>query len=299
MKLTMRDGVKLHMRKWIPERPQAAVLLIHGMAEHIDRYDDFACFLKANGIAVYGYDQRGHGKTAGHVDGLGYFGTAGWPGVVEDCHEVVKHIKGEYPDIPLFLMGHSMGSFISRSYMHTYAGVQGLILSGTGADTGFLGRLLLGMVTISEKLRGPKAEAKLISKLTNDELLKQIKPSRTPFDWLSRDEKIVDKYIEDPYCGTVFSTSFYRGLFKTVTFVNSVRCVSVYPKSMPVFLFSGDRDPVGDYGKGVEKVKELLEVTGQEDVRLRLYKDARHECLNELNKEEVYRDILSWIEEKR
>lgn len=298
MEWLMSDGKTLISRKWEASNGKAVLLLVHGMAEHIDRYHFFADFLAKNNIHVYGYDQRGHGKTAGETTKLGYFGEGGWSRVVEDVHEVVQKIKMEHPDLPVFVKGHSMGSFVVRNYLHHHGNVRGVILSGTGGNPGFQGHILKQIANIQVKFKGEKTLSELVDKLTNQAFMKKIKNPKTSCDWLSRDPDQVKKYVDDPYCGTVFSTSFYRDLFTAALFTNSVKCVESYPKQVPIYVFSGDEDPVGDYGKGVHKVVDLLKITGQEDVSVKLYKNGRHEMLNEINKEEVYTDVLNWLNNK-
>lgn len=298
MEWTMSDGINLVSRKWEAEDSKAVLLLVHGMAEHIDRYHFFADYLAQNQVTVYGYDQRGHGKTAGSVDRLGYFGKAGWERVVEDVNEVILRLQAEHPELPIFLMGHSMGSFVVRNYLHHHGHLNGVIISGTGGNPGFQGQLLKNIAKLQVAFKGEKTPSTLIDGLTNKTFMKKIKSPDTNCDWLSRDKVEVKKYVDDPYCGTVFSTSFYRDLFQAVIFTNSVKCVENYPKQLPIYIFSGDHDPVGEYGKGVNKVADLLRITGQEDVKVKLYPEGRHEMLNELNRHEVYSDILEWINSK-
>lgn len=298
MKLQVEDGIELVYQTWEAASPKAVLLIVHGMAEHMKRYDAFAQYLADHQIQVFAYDQRGHGETAGSVEALGYFGKSGWDGVVKDVHKMITYINSLYSEVPVILMGHSMGSFIARNYAHLYDGIDGLILSGTGGSSGIQGRILQALSSLQVAIKGPKSKATFISNLTNKAFLAKIKSKRTEFDWLSREPLEVDKYIDDPYCGTVFTCSFYRDLFAAVEFVNSVECVNPYRKTLPIYIFSGSMDPVGNYGKGIKKVEELLKITGQEDLTVRLFENARHEMLNEINKSEVYEAILNWIESK-
>lgn len=298
MKMQFDNDTYLYHKKWACDEPKACILLIHGMAEHIERYHGFASYLTENNYMVYAYDQRGHGQSVDRIEDLGYFGEKGWLSVVEDIQTMLNYIKKEF-DGPVILMGHSMGSFLSRHFASMYSqSIDGLILSGTGGSSGLKGRLMAFFASVSCKRKGPEKQAKFISKLMNDTFLKHHKHMRTEFDWLSRDTKQVDYYINDPYCGTVFSNAFYRDLFNHVEYVNSTEAVDSVRKDLPVYLFSGDEDPVGSYGKGVQKTYDLFKILGQVDLEIKLYKDGRHEMLNDINKSEVYSDVLSWLEKR-
>ncbi len=301
---TMRaqDGAQLHLYQWTPRGPVKAVVQIaHGMAEHAARYERFAQALADAGYAVYANDHRGHGKTAGSLDNVGYFGDSdGFGTVVADMMTVTTQARAEHPGVPVFLFGHSMGSMLARAYaIRDSASLSGLLLSGTGADPGALGKVGGVIASIEGRVRGRRHRSVLLDKMTFGKFNSEFSPARTNFDWLSRDEAEVDKYIADPYCGGVFTTGFFKDLLGGIATINDPVQVAKVRSTLPILLLSGDRDPVGDSGKGVESVARQFEAAGIKDVTVRLYREARHEILNETNRDEVTRDILSWLEAHR
>lgn len=296
------DKQELSARKYNPDAPaEAVVIMVHGMAEHQKRYAAIAEELRSNFIAVYTYDLRGHGNTAGRQENIGFFAPKnGHEIVVKDLHLLVEIAKKEEPDKPLFLMGHSMGSFVCRNYIIKHSQeINGLILSGTAAGAGFLGKLGMVVATFTGLLMGKKHPSKLMDALSFGDFNKNFKPNRTKFDWLSKDHAAVDKYIEDPYCGSIFSAQFFKDMLKLVERANSSsETKSISKKDIPILLFSGDKDPVGDFGKGVKKVKDMYHEAGFPDIELILYPEGRHEMLNETNKAEVHSDLTDWLERK-
>jgi len=299
-KLKASDGTQIHVYEWLPDEPsdvKACLQIAHGMAEHAKRYDDFATFLNKNGFAVFANDHRGHGKTAGSVENLGYFADEnGFETVVDDMRVLTEKIRAEFPEKPVFLLGHSMGSFLSRYYaIEDASKIKGLILSGTAGDPGMLGKVGKTLSKLIAAFSGKKSPTPLMTALSFGAYNKQFKPNRTEFDWLSRDNEQVDKYVNDPYCGTVFTAGFYTDMLGGLLYVNQEAAIAKMRKDLPVYLISGDKDPVSENGKGVKEVFEKMKKAGLNDVEMKLYPDARHEILNELNKEEVYQDILNWL----
>jgi len=299
-KLKASDGTQIHVYEWLPDEPsdvKACLQIAHGMAEHAKRYDDFATFLNKNGFAVFANDHRGHGKTAGSVENLGYFADEnGFETVVDDMRVLTEKIRAEFPEKPVFLLGHSMGSFLSRYYaIEDASKIKGLILSGTAGDPGMLGKVGKTLSKLIAAFSGKKSPTPLMTTLSFGAYNKQFKPNRTEFDWLSRDNEQVDKYVNDPYCGTVFTAGFYTDMLGGLLYVNQEAAIAKMRKDLPVYLISGDKDPVSENGKGVKEVFEKMKKAGLNDVEMKLYPDARHEILNELNKEEVYQDILNWL----
>ncbi|MDZ5473000.1 alpha/beta hydrolase [Bacillus sp. 31A1R] len=296
-----RDGVNIHSQLWKSEaKPRAIVQIAHGMAEHIERYDHFARFLVENDCFVYGNDHRGHGKTAAAKEQLGYFSDErGFDIVVEDMLQLTNMIEKKHPQTPIILFGHSMGSFLARRLIQMegtkYSGV---ILSGTGGDPGWLGKVGIWLAAREVKKKGKKAESPLLEKAIFGSHNKSFKPNRTEFDWLSRDESEVDKYIEDPLCGNKSKAGFFLDLLTGISAINKMEWINQIPKDLPIYLFSGDQDPVGNFSKGVLQVFKSYVDAGIKDVTYKLYPNGRHEMLNELNKEEVYKDILNWMNEK-
>lgn len=287
---------ELHASCWLPEGPPKAVLQIaHGMAEHIARYDDFARFLVAQDIAVFGHDHAGHGKSAKDETEYGFFYEEdGWNQAVADIHELTAIARKRYPEAPLFLLGHSMGSFMARCYVLTYGNeLAGAIFVGTMGPNPIAG---LGLVAARfERWRlGPRGRSKLLDNLAFGSYNKAYAEKRTDSDWLSTDPAVVDAYIADPACGFLFTTS---GMFDLLTGVRAISrpdWAQKVPKALPVLLVAGEQDPVGGMGQGVRKVAKQLEDAGVQTTLL-LYPESRHEVLNEPNKEEVYQAIAAWV----
>lgn len=296
-KLQLSQEGKVQGFVWKEEQtePKGVVLICHGMAEHIGRYDDFATFLSLNKFIVYGYDQRGHGMSIKSMEDMGYMSDIdNFKILVSDVSEVVNYIKENHPNLPVFLLGHSMGSFVSQRYIELFGNsIDGCILSGSALNKGFtinIGYLLARLIV---KSKGRRHRSQLLHNLSFGAYNKAFKPARTDFDWLTRDEQIVDEYIADEYCGKVFTASFYKDLLQG--FRNIDKNIEIIPNELPILIFSGDKDPVGASGKSVTKLYDKLMNTGIVDVTLKLYKDGRHEMLNEINKDEVYNDVLKWL----
>ena len=298
---TTPDHKEIFVRKWYQsqKKPQAILQIAHGMTEHIARYAGFAENLVAAGIVVYGNDQRGHGRTAGSEEELGHFADEdGWNKVILDMYQLTKQIKSEYPKTPIFLLGHSMGSFLSRCYIQSKAdAINGIILSGTGSGRGILGRLGIRIVQSEMALKGKRARSKLLDKLSFGSFNNEFKPQRTAYDWLCSNNKEVDKYIKDPYCGAISTTSFYLDLLKGVSQANSFTLVKKVPKNLPIYLFSGSEDPVGERTKGIMEVFWQFKKAGIKDINCKFY-PGRHELYHEFNKYEVYQDVVNWIKNR-
>ncbi|MCD4792284.1 MAG: lysophospholipase [Bacteroidales bacterium] len=296
-----KDNKEIVYYKHIPETDAKAIVIItHGMAEHAQRYDEFAGFLNKNAYIVYAHDQRGHGKTAGSVEKLGFFAEKdGWQKVTDDLAELVEISKKEHQNIPIFLLGHSMGSFIVRTFILQHSDkVNGAILSGTAGSAGllgFAGSVLTGIIILFKKKSSPSS---LMDKLSFGDFNKAFKPNRTDFDWLSRDNESVDKYVADPYCGTIFSVGFFNNLINGLELINKLKIAEKVRNDLPMYLFAGDKDPVSKNGKQVSDVYNMYKKAGITDIEMKLYPDARHETLNETNKEEVFSDVLTWLNSK-
>lgn len=295
------DNIEVHVNEWLPDdKPRGVVQIAHGMAEHSGRYKRFAEALTAEGFAVFANDHRGHGRTAKSEDERGHLADEnGWEQVVGDMKQVTDVIKKKFPDLPIILFGHSMGSFLSRLYAQKHGSLlSGLILSGTGSDPGMMGSIGLGIANRELRKKGKRAKSEMMNKLIFGGYNKAFAPPRTPFDWLSRDVAEVDKYIEDPHCGFIASTTFYVDMIKELKTLDRQENLQHIPKDLPIFLISGDKDPVGGNTKGVLKAFKSLKKAGIEDVTYHFYEGARHELLNETNREEVTKDIIKWIQEK-
>lgn len=288
---------RIHATKWIPDtEPEGILVLVHGMAETLDRYEPFAEFMCKKGFVVAGNEHLGHGLS--HSQGpKGYFckrdpATV----VVRDVHRLKKMIQSEYPGLPVFMFGHSMGSLIARNYITRYGtGIDGVVLSGTlmmpKALIGVMG-LLCGMLRF---LQGSKHPSSFMNKIAFGSYNKKIKDPRTPFDWLTKDEKIIDEYLIDPDCGFLFTINGFLTLKELLLRVHDERLLSEIPLDLPVFFVYGGEDPCGDYGKAVHGVYEQYKGLGISDVSEKCYEDDRHEILNELDRDTVMQDIYDWI----
>lgn len=295
-----RDGEhKIHAIKWIPdvEKPVCILQIVHGMAEYIDRYDEFAHFLAERGILVVGDDHLGHGKTVKPGELFGYFCEEDAPTVlVRDEHRLKKIMQKQYADVPYIILGHSMGSFITRNYLLKYsAGLDGAMIVGTGMQPKPVLMYALVLVSLQKMIFGAEHVAKLINVMSFGTYNKRIKSPKTPYDWLSRNEDNVRKYIKDPMCGFVFTVNGFQTLFKLIYNLHNQEKLRKMPKNLPVFFLSGQDDPVGNYGKAVEQVYRSFKEIGMENVQMKLYPHDRHELLNEVDKEDVYGDIYRWI----
>lgn len=291
---------KIHGVKWIPEtQPIGVLILVHGMAEHLDRYIPFAEFMCGNGWIVAGNEHLGHGGSVGD-NPKGYFcrrdpATV----VVRDVHRLKKTIQAEYPTLPIFIFGHSMGSLITRNYLTKYgSGVNGAIISGTlmmpKATIAAMG-MLCKLLTL---LQGGKHPSKLLSVLAFGSYCKRIDNPKTEFDWLTTDDSIVERYMQDPNCGFMFTNNGFATLKELFARLYNNKLLSAIPKDLPVLFVYGEEDPCGSYGVDVVKVYEQYKELGIKDVARIAYPGDRHEILNEKDAGKVMNDILNWIKER-
>ncbi len=265
------------------------------MAEHSSRYARFAQRLTDHGYAVYGSDHRGHGRTSGTR--ASFAAKNGWQSVLDDLRAVTDRAREEHPGLPVFLVGHSMGSFLARAYAAQHGSeLAGIVLTGTAGGAGALGKVGVFLAATQARLRGHTHTSGLLNTLTFGQYNSAFKPTRTEFDWLSRDPAEVDKYVNDPDCGFVFSAGAFTDVLQGLAEVNTDQLASRVPKDLPVHLASGDMDPVGANGKGVRQVADQLRRAGVQDVTLTLWPEARHEILNETNRDEVEIEIVDWLD---
>lgn len=292
---------KIHARICVPDaEPRAIVQIIHGIAEYIDRYDEFMSFLADNGIIAVGTDHLGHGKSIESEEQTGFFAyDNGWDYVVRD-EEVLRIAMHEnYPELPIIVFGHSMGSFMTRTLLIRYPDAfNAAIISGTGNQGAALVNGGLFMGNLVTGLKGAHHYSKFLNNLAFGSYNKIYDNPKTEYDWLSRDEANVQKYIDDPLCGFIPSCSLFRDMMTGVKFITNKKNLTAMNKDMPVYFMSGDMDPVGECGKGVQKAYNNFLEAGMKDVSIKLYPGGRHEMLNEINKDEVYTDILAWLESK-
>ncbi len=283
---------------------KAVIQIAHGMAEHKERYDEFASFLAENGYAVFVHDHLGHGESVDSVDNLGFFGEEdGWKNLVNDCYTITKFAREVFPGKPVVLFGHSMGSFVARAYTLMYdMTLDAAIYCGTSGNNPAAG-MGVKLADAIARSKGTKYKSELIDSVAFGTYNKKIKPHRTAFDWLSRDNAEIDKYVADDYCGFMFTACGFRDLFSLLKYVSGKEWYKSVRKSLPILFVSGDADPVGEYGKGVKQVAADLKKTGHDNVEIKLYKDSRHEILNDYDRKAVMNDILEWldknIEEKK
>ena len=288
----------IHAVKWIPKsKPKYILQIAHGMAEHVMRYEHFAKFLNDNGFLVCGEDHIGHGKTPKNKEDFGYCETLdGHKYVVRDMKKLHDIIHKDYPNTPYFLLGHSMGSFLCREYIETFGNtLDGAIVMGTGQQPAIalgFAKFLCRFISI---FRGWKHRSKLIDSISIGGYNKRFKPIVTGHEWLCRDSSQADRYQNDPYCGYVFTLNGFYNMFDLMSFIRKRKNVHKIPKKLPIFICAGDQDPVGNYGKAPKAVHKSFVDAGIKDVVLKLYKDDRHEILNELDQDQVYSDILNWL----
>lgn len=301
IRLPSNDGVhKLHVVIWEPDTEVKAVLQIsHGMTEMIMRYDHFARFLNTKGILVIGNDHLGHGETAGCDEDLGYFCPKNMSEtVVKDLHSVTEYAKKEYPDVPYFLLGHSMGSFMARRYLMTFGEeLTGAVIVGTGSQKKFIlisGKFVSSLVQI---FKGARYRSKLLLMSAFSSYNDRFKNEKHHCAWLTRDEKVWEFCANHKYCNFTFSVNGYKTLFDVLSFIQRKENIVKIPNKLPIFMVSGTDDPVGEYGIGVQRIYETYKQSGIEDIRIKLYENDRHEILNELDKDVVYNDIYNWLEE--
>ena len=292
---------KIHARMCTPDtEPRAIVQIIHGIAEHIERYDEFMTFLADNGIIAVGTDHLGHGKSIETEDQSGFFAYEnGWDYVVRDEEVLRLAMHENYPELPIIVFGHSMGSFITRTLLIRYPDAfNAAIISGTGNQGAALVNGGLFMGNLVTGLMGAHHYSKFLNNLAFGSYNKIYENPKTEYDWLTRDEANVQKYIDDPLCGFIPSCSLFRDMMTGVKFITNKKNLTAMNKDMPVYFMSGSMDPVGECGKGVEKAYNNFLEAGMKDVSIKLYPEGRHEMLNEINKGEVYADILAWLNSK-
>ncbi len=276
---------------------KAVIQIAHGMTEHLERYEAFIDVLCQNGFAVYINDHLGHGQSIASKEDLGYFGEKdGWKNFIEDCKQLLDIAKVENPGKPYIFFGHSMGSFVSRSFSYKYSkDLSGAVFCGTSGPNpaAGLGAKIAGAIG---KVKGSHYLSHFIDNLAFGSYNKKFE-NRTKFDWLTRDEFQIDKYVADEFCGFLLTAYGYRDMFTLLQTVSTKKWFENYPKDLPVLLISGDMDPVGSYGKGVQKVHDNLKQAGKTNVTMHLYKGARHEILNDSAIfETVCNDIIKWAE---
>lgn len=286
-----------HAEMFIPEGEVRGVVAIsHGMRDYVSRYKLLADYLTGRGLAVVGNDHLGHGGTVKDSDDFGYFAKKdGYKFVISDLYKMNSIIKEEFPGVPVILLGHSMGSFLSRLYAEAYPDtIDGVIIHGTGGKNPLLpvGKAVIALV---ELLFGAKHRSRLVTNIAFGSYNSRFDKSEGDEAWLTRDGSLVADRAGNPYCDFIFTAAGYRDLFNMIGLSNSKAHFEAFPKKLPTLVMSGEADPVGDYGKGVRFVYESLKAEGVSNLTLKLYEGARHELFNETNRDEVFSDIAEWI----
>ena len=289
---------QIHACKWIPEgEPKAVVQILHGIAEFVERYDEFARYLNSLGYLVVAEDHMGHGQSI-NGDGIqGYF-HGGWFSAIADSHRLLTDMKAEYPDIPYVLFGHSMGSFMARTILcdHADSGIDAAVICGSGWQPTFALPALVKAIDAICRKNGEDKPNQMLQKMIFGGYNNKIEHPRTEFDWLSRDKAIVDAYIAHPLCGFTASAGLLREMMRGIYHIQQKENLAKMRKDLPVFYIAGGEDPVGNYGKGIHKCVAEFKKAGMQDVAIRVYPLCRHEILNEINREDVFRDVANWLE---
>ena len=290
-------GGRIHAYCWKPEeKPKAIIQIIHGIAEYVARYDHFARYLNQLGYLVVADDHMGHGQSISEEVPQGYF-AGGWDAAVEDCCRLMEKTMAEFPGVPYILFGHSMGSFLARSVLikRPDSGITAAIICGSAWMPGAViqgGRLISGLLNHGESARKPST---LLQKVMFSGYDKRINPVRTPCDWLTRDDAVVDAYMADPLCGFAPTPALANAMMNGLLYIQNTANLKCMKKDLPVHFIAGAEDPVGGYGEGVRKAAQMFIRSGMKQVSVKLYPDCRHEIHNELNKDEVYADVAAWI----
>lgn len=296
-----QDGVhSIYACQWVPQcRPRGIVQIVHGVAEYVGRYGHVARFLTEHGFLVCGEDHLGHGRTVEDSQ-YGFFAQeGGWDLVVRDIQALRERQGSAWPGVPYFMLGHSMGSFLTRTYLILFPGtLSGAILSGTGQESAALVAAGKALSRLEQLRLGPRGVSPLVSALSLGAYNKKFKPNRTNSDWISRDEQVVDAYLADPLCTFQLTVSMFHDMMGGLQLIANPENLAQMDPDTPVYLFSGDQDPVGGMGRGVKKVYRLFCRAGCRDVTLKLYPGGRHEMFNELDREQVLADTLAWLESK-
>ncbi len=295
------DGTRIAVRRFSSEmdRPRAVLIVLHGMSEHSGRYARLAAYLSPAGIETWAPDHRGHGLSAADPAHLGFMGARGGLFLaMSDAEELTRRINALRPGLPVFLMGHSMGSFIVQGIMARRGGeYAGAILSGTAGPGNPLVGLGVPLGRLVSALRGPAARSPFLHAMAVGSYNRAFRPARTPYDWLSRDQNEVDAFMRDPLCAFICPVSFYLSLAECLSWIHRPATMAAIPRGLPVYLFSGSMDPVGAAPGYLNRLVEAYRRQGMDDVQLRVYPGARHECLNETNRGQVMAELLAWLED--
>lgn len=289
---------QIHGCEWSCDgQPRAVVQILHGIAEFVERYDAFANYLTAHGILVVAEDHMGHGQSINGEGIQGYF-HGGWFTAVEDSMQLMHDTRERYPDIPYILFGHSMGSFMARTILAKYpdCGLTAAVICGTGWQPAFALPALAKAIDAVCRKNGETKPNETLQQMIFGSYNKKVEHPRTPYDWLTRDAKIVDAYVAHPLCGFTASAGLLREMMKGMHYIEQKENLARMRKDLPVFFIAGGDDPVGSYGKGIHTCADAFRKAGMQDVSVRIYPLCRHEILNEINAQDIFSDVLKWIE---
>ncbi|MBE5910707.1 alpha/beta fold hydrolase [Pseudobutyrivibrio sp.] len=303
-----KDGQStIHCIKWLPDsEPKAVLQLVHGMVEYIERYDEFATYIAEKGYVVVGHDHIGHGHSVASDEELGIMvGAHPADIMVEDVYTHYTLTKKKYPNIPYFILGHSMGSYVLRQFLSTKTvyldDLTGAVIMGTGQEKPITYKGGLFVVKLMSLFKGKNYRSTMVRDITYSAPYKQYDCYGKDYanSWLSKNIKDVEKYYHDKYCTFTFSLNAYKGLVEALGCACSKDCVTNMRKSLPMFFVSGDADPVGNMGVGTKAAADMYIKAGMKDVTLKLYPGDRHEILHEIDREQVFEDIYNWLESHR
>lgn len=295
------DELTIHVYCWLPDDDtyiKGVVQIAHGMAETAARYAEFAEFLTSQGYVVYANDHRGHGKTAGSLDKVGILADSnGFAKLVNDMHQLTTIIQTRHANLPVFLIGHSMGSFATQYYITKWGNLlRGAVLMGSNGRVGPSLPFARALIKLFAWRLGRTAKSPLVNGLVFKGVNDRVSPLRTTYDWLSRDHSEVERYIKDPYCGTLFSVGFFEDFFTGFDYLAQDVNLKNIPTTLPILIASGEADPIGKYGAGLQRLQRTYQQLGICDLTLKLYPGARHELLKETNRQEVFDDIGKWLD---
>ena len=292
------SGARLHGCRWTPDSQVRAVLqIVHGIAEYVERYDGFANFLNRQGILVVAEDHMGHGKSISQECPQGYF-AGGWQTAVDDTYRLTRDTMAEFRDVPFILFGHSMGSFMARTILAKYpdSGITAAVICGTGwqpAPVLAAGKAACALLC---RAKGERAPSPLLQAMAFGTYNRKVEHPRTPYDWISRDNSVVNAYKADPLCGFTPTAGLMRDMMEGIAYIQREENLAKMGKAIPVLFIAGGDDPVGSYGAGVRTAAEAFRKAGMERVDVRIYPLCRHELLNEINREEIMDDVSRWID---
>jgi alpha-beta hydrolase superfamily lysophospholipase len=295
------DGLELYVKEWVPEgEVVGTVQIITGMAEYIERYDHVAEALGAAGYAVYGHDHRGQGKTVKSEEDLGHFGPDGWRHLVDDMRAVHDFIAERHPDAAHFMFGHSMGSFLTQTYLYTHpATVHGAVLQGSESGGFWVWPVMMPVSQVGGRLRGMRARTWFVPWLQEKLFNAKYKPKRTQFDWLSTDEAVVDAYIADPLCGWTATHGFFLEMSRGMLANNRQSNLRRIPSGMPLLIMGGSMDPMFDFGNALKRLRRQYVAAGLTRIESKVYEGMRHELHNHPESQQVFGDLIDWLDRQR